>query len=119
MGTMTFSGSVIALIALISLTSGLVFVVLDPKPALVAAIALDSVMLFGVAKYALKSEKHWPLWFSGFHATTVFFEVATLILPQNVQMLTWRMGSFWFIPAYFSMAIGLLLDERSCRPARH
>lgn len=102
----------ISMVALASLVSAAAYSMLQPPHVLPAIITIDAILLAIIVRHALSSHKHWPLWFAGFHGATVFFEASAAMLPAEIAMDTWRIGAFWFIPAYFAMMIGLLLDQR-------
>lgn len=102
----------IACIALITLCSGFAYSHFPIGQALFANFLIDACLLVGITAYALSSGRCWPVWFAGFHGATVVFELVACILPVESRMIAWRIGSFWFIPAFVAMAAGTYLDRR-------
>ena len=103
---------VIGGISLLTLLSGIAYSFLDGSAALLVVFCLDGLLLLTVSIYALKGDKFWPLWFASFHGVTFLFELVALAAPAEMRMILWRVGAFWFLPAYAAMAIGLTLDQR-------
>lgn len=81
-----------------------------------AALALvgliDIALLVLVVRYALFSQRHWPIWFAGIHATAVVFGFAALLFPTGQRTMLDLISGFWAIPALFVMVAGLLSDQR-------
>lgn len=103
---------VVEVIGAITLGSAIAYAFLNIQHALFANVILDAALLVLVTSYAMRGAKYWPVWFAGFHSVTVIFEICSLVLPSDAQMVVWRLGAFWFLPAYGSMVIGVLLDQR-------
>lgn len=101
---------IVAIVAA-ALGSAVVYSVLDMRHALLAVFAVDLLLLLVVGNYALKCSKHWPLWFVGFHGTSVLFQLFALALPDDATIPAWRMAGFWSLPAIMAMTAGLLLDQ--------
>lgn len=102
----------IACIALATLCSGFAYSHLAIGQALFANFLIDACLLLGITAYALRSGRCWPVWFAGFHGATVVFELVSYFLPEGARMISWRVGSFWFIPAFVAMTAGIYLDRR-------
>ncbi|GGD44914.1 hypothetical protein GRI62_10335 [Erythrobacter arachoides] len=104
--------TVIIGIAIMAGASASVYSFLDYQSALYANLGIDTALLLWVTRYGVTGEKFWPIWFAGFHAVTVFFELGAILLPDDLRMVAWRLGTFWFLPAFSAMAVGLTLDRR-------
>jgi len=103
---------VIGGVFLLTLLSGIAYSFLAGRDVLLVVFCLDGLLLLIVVTYALKGDKFWPLWFASFHGVTFLFELVAFVAPAEMRMILWRVGAFWFLPAYAAMAIGLTLDQR-------
>ncbi|MDG6078924.1 hypothetical protein E3U23_06925 [Erythrobacter litoralis] len=103
---------IVATVLAASLVSGAIYLFLDPMMALVAVTVVDTALLFVVYRYAMTSQRHWPLWFAGFLGAAVLFELMTFVTPRQYWMIPWRLAGFWTLPSLFAMTIGLLADKR-------
>ena len=74
---------------------------------------MDLTLLLIIGRYALVSDRYWPLWFAGFHAVGLFFTLCALAMPSEWQMIPWRLSGFWSLPALIAMTAGLLIDRRA------
>ena len=79
-------------------------------------ILVDLALLWIVTAYALRSARHWPLWFAGFHAAGTALILIALIVPGPMHAIPERMAGFWSIPALFAMTYGLLKDRKAGIP---
>lgn len=86
---------------------------LGGRASLIIVGLADLTLLAIVVRYALVSERHWPIWFAGVHAASVVFGVAALLVAVNQRMMLDLVSGFWAIPALFLMAAGLLADKRT------
>lgn len=81
--------------------------------ALALVAAIDLVLLAILVRYALTSNRHWPIWFAAFHATATLIAVAAPFFPANLRMMVGMISGFWAIPALVTMVVGLLNDQRA------
>lgn len=72
----------------------------------------DLALLAIVIRYAFVSQRHWPIWFAGIHATAVVFGFAAVFFPADQRMMLDLISGFWAIPALIAMVVGLLADQR-------
>lgn len=82
------------------------------RVSLVLVWAIDLALLAILVRYALLTRRHWPIWFAGFHATSVLFGMAAFLFPGDVRLLLLLISGFWAIPALVVLVIGLLTDHR-------
>lgn len=103
----------IAAIVLAAVLSAVSYSFLGTTAALLAVSVIDVALLIAIGRYALVSDRYWPLWFAGFHAVSLFFTLCALAIQNEWQMIPWRLSGFWSLPALFAMTIGLLIDRRA------
>ena len=103
---------IIAIVAAAAL-SAVFYSYLAPFAALVAVALVDLTLLLIIGRYALVSDRYWPLWFAGFHAVGLFFTLCALAMPSEWQMIPWRLSGFWSLPSLIAMTAGLLIDRRA------
>lgn len=80
---------------------------------LLAGLAVDCGLLFAVLRYALVSQRHWPMWFAAFHAAGIFTGLIGIPLPPTQRWLLEMLSAFWALPALLTVVLGLLADQRN------
>ncbi|HEX7782910.1 MAG TPA: hypothetical protein VF509_08895 [Sphingobium sp.] len=75
-------------------------------------LVIDVVCLFCFIALALRSDRLWPLWATGFQFVAVLIHLATVweidIAPKAYQALQ----QFWTIPMQLVMLSGIMADQR-------
>jgi len=75
-------------------------------------LAIDLVCLFCFIILALRSDRLWPLWATGFQLVAVLIHLATVweinIAPKAYQALQ----QLWTIPMQLAMLSGIMADQR-------
>jgi hypothetical protein len=81
----------------------------------VALLAIDGVVLAAGLLLALRTDRYWPLWFSGFQMLTVLTGIAHLVSPDHVPALFLNLSALWFYPALWCSTAGVVFDSRARR----
>lgn len=95
-----------------AIMTGVAYTALEGRMAMAVVVMADLALLAYIANYALRSVRHWPLWFAGFHAAGTFFTLAALAIPGNLSAVPERLAGLWSLLALVAMIAGLLLDQR-------
>jgi hypothetical protein len=82
-----------------------------------AVFAVDSGCLLLLAVLAVKSNRFWPIWATGFQLVAVATHVATIWIPDIVPKAYQAILSFWSIPILWVMVVGTRKDRRYERDA--
>ncbi|MDF8334761.1 hypothetical protein [Novosphingobium cyanobacteriorum] len=76
---------------------------------------VDVLILFAALWLALRSDRHWPLWFAGLQALTVINDLlAWSEIGARYRFLA-NLSAAWALPAMVTMTCGILLDWRRLR----
>ncbi len=78
-----------------------------------AISAIDMSVLALAVMIALRSDRYWPVWFSGFHSLAVLSGLQSLLVSERYAAYFWAFSGFWALPAVLAMAVGIVLDDRS------
>ena len=86
-------------------------------------LAIDFLLFLAMTAIAVRSPRHWPVWFAGLQLASVLFGIAALLWPVQNQGIYRTLAGFFAIPAMLAMALGLFLDrlaglERLRRPGQ-
>jgi len=76
-------------------------------------LAVDILLLAGLAVMALRSRSYWPLWMAAFHLISVTTHAATIAQPQLKPLIYFALQSFWSLPLLLVMVAGIMLDRRA------
>jgi hypothetical protein len=82
----------------------------------IAVLAVDLLLLAGLAAVATLSRRYWPLWVTGFHLVSVSTHVARLAEPSLKPLVYFAVQSFWSLPGLLVMVAGIMLDRRAGLP---
>jgi hypothetical protein len=82
-----------------------------------AVFAVDSGCLLLLAALAVKSNRFWPIWATGFQLVAVATHIATIWVPDIVPKAYQAILSFWSIPILWVMVAGTRKDRRYERDA--
>ncbi|VVT09684.1 hypothetical protein [Erythrobacter sp. EC-HK427] len=101
--------AVIALSAFASLVAEFLF-----APSLIeeSVALIDLVLLIFLVRFALRSDRYWPIWFAGIHAVITILAISATFVPMEAFRLD-LLGGFWAMVALGLMTIGLLHDRQS------
>ena len=72
---------------------------------------IDLALLAFMVRFAMRSERYWPIWFSGMLVVICSLAIVTAFVPLEVLRLDLA-GGFWSMAAVTVMAAGLLADQR-------
>lgn len=77
-------------------------------------VIVNVALLMIIWRFAMRSERHWPIWFAGMHAAACFLGLVALLLPAGGHRALLEMvAAFWSIPALAVLAIGVMLDQKA------
>ena len=88
-------------------------------------LIIDCALFAAITAVALRSPRHWPVWFAGFQLAAVMFGLAALLWPTKNAAIYHTLAGFFAIPALLAMALGLFRDrlaearDRNTSPPRH
>ena len=74
--------------------------------------AVDLACLLALLALALKSNRYWPIWATGFQAAAVATHLATLFAEDTVPDAYRALLSFWSIPILLVMVLGTMKDHK-------
>ena len=74
-------------------------------------LAIDFLLFAAMTAIALRSPRHWPVWFAGFQLAAVMFGLASLLWPKGNGAIYHTLAGFFGIPAMLAMALGMFLDR--------
>lgn len=77
------------------------------------ALAVDLALLAGLSWVALRSDRWFPLWFTGFHLVAVASHLASILAPGFAPKLYFLLQSMWSVPMLLTLVIGITLDRRA------
>jgi hypothetical protein len=78
-------------------------------------LASDTIVLMALGKFALTSERYWPLWATSFHAFTVMTHVADLLAPKQVPTAYLILQGFWVYPMFIAVILGIYGHQQAMR----
>jgi hypothetical protein len=79
-------------------------------------LAIDLMLLAGLATMAMQSRSYWPLWMVAFHLISVTTHVATVAQPALKPLIYFALQSFWSLPLLLAMVAGIMFDRRAGLP---
>lgn len=94
-------------------TAGAWFIQKDWSHTNLPTFAVDTALLVAFWWVALRSDRWFPLWVTGFHLVTVLSHVASLATPGYVFKLYFFLQGFWSVPMLLALAAGVALDRRA------
>ena len=99
----------ILLTALATSGAGVLF---DGTDRQIAVRIVDLLLLGYMIRFAMTSNRFWPIWFAGIHATATLIGIAALVLPDARAPALYLASAAWAMPGMAVMVIGLLMDRR-------
>ena len=76
-------------------------------------LLIDLAVLAAFLTLALKSDRFWPLWVTGFHLVAVLTHLALLADPTVVPRAYALAQGFWAYPMLIALAIGTNIYRRT------
>ncbi|RSY90702.1 hypothetical protein DAH66_01665 [Sphingomonas koreensis] len=77
------------------------------------ALAVDLVLLAVLLWVALRSDRWFPVWFTGFHLVAVVSHLASILAPGFAPKLYFLLQSLWSVPMLLTLMIGVTLDRQA------
>jgi len=77
------------------------------------AFAVDLVLLGALGWVALRSDRWFPVWFTGLHLVAVTSHLASIVAPEFSPRVYFLVQALWSIPMLLTLAIGVALDRRA------
>lgn len=77
------------------------------------ALAVDLVLLAALLWVALRADRWFPLWFTGFHLVAVISHLASIFAPGYAPKLYFLLQSLWSVPMLLTLVIGITLDRQA------
>ncbi len=77
-----------------------------------AVFAVDGLCLIALAVLAVRSNRFWPIWATGFQIVAVATHLATTWMPDIMPKAYQAILSFWSIPILWVMVAGTRKDRR-------
>ncbi|WP_165799573.1 hypothetical protein [Sphingomonas oleivorans] len=74
--------------------------------------AVDLGMLVALLALALRSERFWPLWATGFHTVGLVTHSAMMVDPAIVPRAYSLAQGFWAYPALLALAMGTRMSRK-------
>lgn len=96
-----------------ALATSLMGLLFDGMPKHLAVRVVDLLLLAIMVRIAMTSDRHWPMWFAGIHATATLIGFSALILPDARAPVLYLAAASWAIPGMTAMVVGLLLDRKN------
>jgi cytochrome bd-type quinol oxidase subunit 2 len=78
---------------------------------------VDAFLLIGLLTLALRVDRQWPLWMTGFHVVGLATHAAMLLRPEVVPRAYALAQGFWGYPMLIALVAGTLSLRRD--PATH
>ncbi|WP_300973147.1 hypothetical protein [Sphingomonas sp. LHG3406-1] len=76
-------------------------------------LVVDFLLLIGLAAMAMRSERYFILWVTGFHLVAVASHLSTVVAPDFTPRIYRALSSFWALPIALVMFFGIRADHRS------
>lgn len=77
------------------------------------AFAVDLALLGGLLWVALRADRWFPVWFTGFHLVAVVSHLASIVAPGFAPKLYFLLQSLWSVPMLLTLVIGITLDRQA------
>jgi len=79
----------------------------------IAVRIVDFLLLAIMVRIAMTSDRHWPMWFAGIHATATLIGFCALVLPDARAPVLYLAAASWAIPGMIVMVVGLFIDRKN------
>jgi hypothetical protein len=93
-------------------TVGAWFVQSDWSHTHYATFLVDAFLLVAFWWIAMRSERWFPTWVTGFHLVTVVSHFASFVVPGYAFKLYFFLQGFWSVPMLIVLVVGVVLDRR-------
>ena len=77
-----------------------------------ATLAVDVALLVALLAVVLRSDRWFPVWFTGFHLVAVLSHLASIAAPGFAPKVYFLLQGFWSVPMLVTLALGVALDHR-------
>lgn len=77
------------------------------------ALAVDLMLLAALLWVALRADRWFPIWFTGFHLVAVVSHLASILAPGFAPKLYFLLQSLWSVPMLLTLVIGITLDRQA------
>lgn len=77
------------------------------------ALAVDLGLLLALLWVAMRSDRWFPLWFTGFHLVALVSHLAAVLAPGFAPKLYFLLQSMWSVPMLLALLIGVALDRQA------
>lgn len=77
------------------------------------AFTVDLLLLGGLGWVTFRSDRWFPIWFTGFHLVAVTSHLASIVVPDFSPRIYFLVQAVWSIPMLLTLAIGVALDRRA------
>jgi hypothetical protein len=77
------------------------------------AFGVDLALLGALSWVALRSDRWFPIWFTGLHLVAVTSHLASIIAPGFSPRVYFLVQAVWSIPMLATLATGVALDRRA------
>ena len=77
-----------------------------------ATLAVDVALLVALVAVVLRSDRWFPVWFTGFHLVAVLSHLASIAAPGFAPKVYFLLQGFWSVPMLVTLALGVALDHR-------
>jgi len=79
----------------------------------IPALLVDALLFALLCGIALRSDRWFPVWFAGLQLVAVASHCGSLLAPGFAPKIYFLLQSFWALPMYVSLILGVALDRRA------
>lgn len=76
------------------------------------ALIVDFVLLVALVLVVGRSDRWFPIWFTGFHLVAVISHFASILAPGFAPKIYFLLQSLWSVPMLLTLVIGVALDRQ-------
>lgn len=73
---------------------------------------VDFAVLVGLYWVAMRTNRWWPLWVTGFHLIAMTSHLAVLVAPHFAARVYFGLATLWAVPMLLVILIGVARDRR-------
>jgi hypothetical protein len=77
------------------------------------AFGVDLALLGALGWVAFRSDRWFPVWFTGLHVVAVTSHLASIVVPDFSPRVYFLVQALWSVPMLLTLAIGVALDRRA------
>ncbi|WP_158703070.1 hypothetical protein [Allosphingosinicella vermicomposti] len=79
-------------------------------------LGVDVLLLLALGIVAVRSQRYWPLWITGFHLVSIVTHIARIGQGDLPPTIYFALQSFWSVPGLLAMVAGIMMDRRAGLP---